>query len=210
MSRCAVSIYVMRIIRQHQCDGGTRSPNTWFMIYSRDRPSCVCFSISISYLPMTRLHVVQRTESDIFFFMRAGHITDMSYIEKPEYARYASAMHNQTPGLAPAIGQGCKNTSVSGYRAFTSYAPSCTLNGYYRDVLAPAVSGQQQRPNDYGQTPTNRQYRHFLQQNAVGIMQMNRGEAAYMANATCFLQDRQPLQTANVLFNRNEYPRFSK
>lgn len=132
-------------------------------------------------------------------------------IEKPEYNKYASAMHNQTPGLAPSIGQGCKNTSVSGYRAFTSYVPTCVLNGYYRDILAPQMTGHIQRPNDYGQTPSNSQYRHFLQQNAVAIMEMNRGEAAYMANATCLLQQNNAtsLQTSDMLFNRNEYPHFS-
>lgn len=66
-SRCVVSIYVNNMIRQHQCDGGTLSCNTFCNIYSRDRPSDICDSISISYFPITRLHVVHLTGNDIFF-----------------------------------------------------------------------------------------------------------------------------------------------
>lgn len=130
----------------------------------------------------------------------------MSYMDKPEYNKYASLQSGnmiQPNGLFPVVSQGCKSTTSS--RFATSYIPNCKMNNQYRTILAQKMGYNPQYPNDYGQTPSNRQYRQFLQDNGVAIMEMNRGAAEFQAGSHC---PANPI--ADMLYTRNDYPNFKQ
>lgn len=136
----------------------------------------------------------------------------MSYVNPQNYAAYGNAVQygnsiqQYGPGnLMPVVSQGCK--SSIGKRFATSYIPNCKLNTQIRMIVAPQLGMPQQVPNPNSGVE-NRTYRLFLQRHANQLMEMNRQAAQIQANEHC-ARPPASTQTADMLFNRNEFPNFT-